>query len=120
MSRPESAPFERRAEPRVPANAPARLFYGPKLSLWADCAIRNLSVSGARIELPQVHVAPPRFVLLHFQADVAYDAVLKWRRGDMAGMAFENRTSLADCDDPRLASIVELWRALRPGFGAAG
>ena len=72
-----------------------------------------------RIELPQVHVAPPRFVLLHFQADVAYDAVLKWRRGDMAGMAFENRTPLADCEDPRLASIRELWRALRPGFGAA-
>ena len=108
--------IERRAEPREPANAPARVFFGPKHSLWADCVIRNLSHSGAKIELPKVHVAPPRFILLHFQACMAYEAILKWRRGDMAGVAFEARHELETCELPNLAVVREQWLALRCGF----
>ena len=75
---PKTAPFyvERRREPRASVNAPARLLHGGKLSLWADCTIRDLSASGAKIELPEVHVAPPRFFLLHFEAGIVYEALL--------------------------------------------
>ena len=76
MLRPAPSFIERRSEPRVAVNAPARLLYGAKLSLWADCTIRDLSTNGAKIELSHLHVAPPRFVLLHFEAGVAYDAML--------------------------------------------
>lgn len=109
--------LERRIEERRDVNAPARLFYGAKLALWADCTIRNLSASGARIELPKIHVCPPRFVLLHLKAGIAYEVVLKWRRGDMAGMSFEATHALETCDIARLATVREQWQALRAGFG---
>jgi hypothetical protein len=116
MSRPAPSYIERRSEPRVAINAPARLLYGAKLSLWADCTIRDLSTNGAKIELSHLHVAPPRFVLLHFEAGIAYDAVLKWRRGDVAGMSFEARHPLEGETEPRLEPVREQWLALRPGF----
>ena len=47
-----------------------------------------------------------RFVLLHLKAGVAYEAVLKWRRGDMAGMAFEATHELATCEIARLAGVA--------------
>jgi len=109
---------ERRSEPRTSVSAPARLLHGKTLSLWADCTIRDLSASGAKIELPQIHVAPPRFVLLHFEAGIAYEAILKWRRGNMAGMAFEAVHALETTTEPRLASVRDQWMALRGGFTA--
>jgi hypothetical protein len=116
MNRPAPSYHERRAEPRKSVNASARLFHGPNLALWADCTIRDLSASGAKVELPEVHVAPPRFVLLHFAAGVAYEAVLKWRRGNMAGMSFEAVHTLETTAEPRLAPVREQWLALRSGF----
>ena len=115
---PKTAPFyvERRREPRASVNAPARLLHGGKLSLWADCTIRDLSASGAKIELPEVHVAPPRFFLLHFEAGIVYEALLKWRRGNMAGMSFEAVHALETATDPRLEPAREQWLALRSGF----
>ena len=41
--------MERRAEPRVAANIPARLFYGPGYSRWMDCIIKDRSSRGAKI-----------------------------------------------------------------------
>src|SRR5436189_4982067 len=102
MNRPAPIYVERRGEPRIKVSAPARLFHGTNLALWADCTIRDLSASGAKIELPQVHVCPPRFVLLNFEAAVAYEAVLKWRRGNMAGMSFEAIHALETLAEPRL------------------
>jgi len=116
MHRPAPSYLERRGEPRTNVNAPARLLHGQKLALWADCTIRNLSASGAKIELPEVHVAPPRFILMHFEAGVAYEAVLKWRRGNMAGMSFEKVHALETTTEARLAPVREQWMALRDGF----
>ena len=118
MQRPAPSYSERRVEPRTSLSAPARMFHGPTLSLWADCVIRDLGANGAKIELPQVHVAPPRFVLLHFEAGLAYDALLKWRRGGMAGMTFEAVHILETATQPRLRSVRDEWLALRGGFTA--
>ncbi|WP_293680812.1 PilZ domain-containing protein [uncultured Phenylobacterium sp.] len=119
MNRPAPSHHERRAEPRKSVNASARLFHGATLALWADCTIRDLSTIGAKIELPELHVAPPRFVLLNFAAGVAYEAVLKWRRGNMAGTSFEAVHALETATEPRLAPVREQWLALRGGFGSA-
>ena len=56
-------------------------------------------------------------MLLHFHDAVAFEVVLKWRRGDLAGMAFEHRHPLDTLTDPRLAPVAEAWRALQPGMG---
>jgi hypothetical protein len=116
MSEPGRSNLDRRSETRIAVNVPGRTFHGPNLAIWADCVIRDLSPNGAKIELSHVYRLPPRFVLLHFQAGVAYEVVLKWRRGDLAGMAHEKRHSLAELTEPRLAPAREAWVALQGGF----
>jgi hypothetical protein len=105
--------LDRRAEPRVSINARGRIMHGDKLGIWADCVIKDLSENGAKIELSHLHKIPPRFILINFQAGVAFEVVLKWRRGDLAGMAFEHRHPL-DQDVPlRLEPVRQAWLALR-------
>ena len=116
MSTPRPIYVERRQEERTTLRAPARVLHGAGLALWADCVIRDLSANGAKIELSHFYRLPPRFVLLHFEAGVAYEVVLKWRRGDLAGMSFEHRHDLNGDVDERLAGVRDAWRALQPGF----
>lgn len=116
MSRHAPGFIERRSEPRVAVSAAARVMHGTGLSLWADCVIRDLSHSGAKLELSHVHSLPPRFILLHFQAGTAFEVILKWRRGDLAGVAFEARHALDTTTEARLAPVQAAWRALHTGF----
>lgn len=118
MVRPAPVFIERRAEPRTSTNVPARVYFGPKLGLWADCMLKDVSQGGAKIHVPAIYTLPPRFVLVHLQDGIAFDALLKWRRGDLAGMAFEQRHVLETATDPRLAAIRETWIGLQPGFRA--
>lgn len=87
--------------------------HGDKLGIWADCMIKDISESGAKIELSHLHKVPPRFILMHFQAGVAFEVVLKWRRGDLAGMSFEHRHPLEDAVPSRLEPVRVAWLALR-------
>ena len=116
MLNPQPSEFERRTDARGPVRAAARIMHGADLAHWADCTIRDLSTNGAKIELSHFYKLPPRFVLLHFQAGVAFEVVLKWRRGDLAGMSFEHRHALQSSDDPRLKPVRAAWVALQPGF----
>ncbi|MDZ4375377.1 MAG: PilZ domain-containing protein [Phenylobacterium sp.] len=116
ISKPAPNYMERRTEPRLSVSAPGRVMHGERMGLWADCIIKDMSPSGAKVELSHFYRLPPRFMLLHFQENVAFEVVLKWRRGDLAGMAFERRHEMATTDDPRLAPVVEAWRALQPGL----
>lgn len=87
--------------------------HGDKLGIWADCTIKDISESGAKIELSHLHKVPPRFILIHYQASVAFEVVLKWRRGDLAGMSFEHRHPLEQAVPARLEAVREAWLALR-------
>ncbi|WP_293908095.1 PilZ domain-containing protein [Phenylobacterium sp.] len=115
MSRFHQAHLERRGEPRVALDARARVFQGQGLALWADCVIKDLSASGAKIELSHVHKLSPRFVLLHLEAGNAFEVILKWRRGDLAGMSLERTHALvAPTVEPHLVTVREAWMALQP------
>lgn len=105
--------LDRRAEPRVSINARGRIMHGDKLAIWADCVIKDLSESGAKIELSHLHKIPPRFILIHFQGGLAFEVVLKWRRGDLAGMAFEAKHDLQQSVSARLEPVRTAWLALR-------
>lgn len=87
--------------------------HGDKLGIWADCTIKDLSDSGAKIELSHLHKVPPRFILINFQGGVAFEVVLKWRRGDLAGMSFEHRHPLDQAVPARLEPVRAAWLALR-------
>ncbi|WP_374471175.1 PilZ domain-containing protein [Phenylobacterium sp.] len=103
---------ERRAHPRTPVNAPARLFWGPKLAHWADGMITDLSKGGVKLEVSSVYVLPRRLVLLHYREDAAYEAILRWRRWDTAGVSFEARHDLSQPVDTWLAEVQSVWRSL--------
>lgn len=105
-------PHERRAEPRLPASAPGRVWYGRNLELWADCKLKNLSRGGAKIEIPALYQLPSRLVLIHKADAAVFEAIVKWRQGDAVGLSFERRQPLETCDEARLQPIVEAWRAL--------
>lgn len=106
--------MERRVEPREAVRQPVRVYYGEKLGLWADCELRDLSASGAKVHLSSIYKLPPRFILLLHQTGVAYEVVLKWRRGDLAGLSFEERHDLETTQETHLVNIREAWIGLRP------
>lgn len=106
--------MERRIAPREAVRQSVRVYYGANLGLWADCELRDLSASGVKVYLPSLYKLPTRFILLLHQTGVAYDVVLKWRRGDLAGLSFETRHDLETTEEARLATVREAWVGLRP------
>ena len=103
---------DRRAHPRVAVNAPTRLFWGPKLAHWADGTINDVSTGGVKVEVSSFYVLPRRLVLLHYRDDAAYEAILRWRRWDTAGLSFETRHDLTGPVDTWLTDVQEVWRSL--------
>lgn len=120
-SAPAAAPMwiERRAEPRIAVNTPARLFYGQGFTLWFDCLIKDRSRSGAKVHVPALFQLPPRVVLLDYGEGVAYSAQRRWRKGDLAGLWLEVRHDLQNLKDPGLKGVREAWLALGPGLGSS-
>jgi PilZ domain len=105
--------MDRRADTREALRQPVRAYFGENLGLWADCELRDLSVTGAKIHLSALYKLPPRFILLLHQTGIAFEVVLKWRRGDLAGLSFEVRHELETSQEKRLAPIREAWIGLR-------
>jgi len=56
--------------------------------LHSDCVIRDLSASGAKIEVRASVQLPEEFNLLLLEANTSRHVLLKWREGDFAGVAF--------------------------------
>ena len=108
----ESPEFlERRSEERVPVTAPGRVWFGSNYSLWADCTVRNLSQRGIRIEIGAVYKLPRRLLLAHRLSDRIQCGIVKWQRGDAAGIAFE-AAGLDDVPQQILDRILGEWRNL--------
>lgn len=99
---------------RIPTHFLARLCYGPRYSLWADCVVKDLSIGGAKVEIGAMYKLPRAFVLLHFSAGLAFEAVRRWRRADLLGVSFEACHDLNLPVPPRLTRVHETWLALRP------
>src|SRR5215207_10289290 len=76
---------EHRRAPRRPVLGNA-VIRGP--NLHADCVIRDLSASGAKIEVQASVLLPEEFNLLWVEANSSRHVLLKWRAGDFAGVAF--------------------------------
>lgn len=55
-----------------------------------DCVIRDLSVAGARLEVPTTVGVPHEFILLDVHANRRYAAKIAWRRGASMGVEFED------------------------------
>lgn len=71
--------------------------------VFADCIIRDLSESGARIGVSRRVDLPSLFNLYFVQHRLALRARLRWRRGDYAGVSF--------CIEEQVARLVARNRA---------
>ena len=80
--------------------------------MWADGQIVDMSKSGAKLMVPEIYPLSPRFLVLHIGGGVVYDVRLKWRRGDLAGLAIEGRREIEGSKDQDLIDLAPTWRAL--------
>ena len=77
--------WDKRRAPRQKVFGPA-LILGPKLE--ANCVIRDLSSTGARLEVPASVKLPQAFNLMLLKTNSSRHVLLRWRRGDLAGVQF--------------------------------
>jgi hypothetical protein len=108
---------ERRAEPRVRTNTPARLFYGAHRAFWVDCVIKDRSRSGAKVQAPALFDLPNQLVLLDFEAGFAYEAQLRWRKAELAGLWLNKAHALESLKDPEFEEVRKAWEFLAPALG---
>jgi len=74
-----------------------------------DCAIRNLSETGAKISCAKGVSLPSSFHLIIVRDRVAYDARPIWNTGKECGVAFTARIPLGEISDPMLSHLPRLW-----------
>lgn len=93
---------ERRGAQRQRVLKGAKIVYGNYMFV-IDCAIRDISASGARLRLPNVSPVPANFHLFLKENQTICAAHLVWRDGRDMGVAFDEAPkSVLDSPDPRL------------------
>jgi len=58
-------------------------------SFSVDCTIRNMSDTGARLQIPTTVAIPDRFILFDVHVDTRRQATVVWRKGDQIGVRFD-------------------------------
>ena len=93
---------EHRPAPRRPVLGNA-VIRGP--GLHSDCVIRDLSASGAKIQVRASVQLPEEFNLLLLEANTSRHVLLKWREGDFAGVAFRREGDASSTETGEAAAI---------------
>jgi hypothetical protein len=106
---PESA--EHRREARQRSYLGGKLVYGNYFSL--DCVVRDITTSGARVQLPEGQAVPDKVYLVDLKTAIAYDAHVVWRRYPLLGLSFDHQYGLAGADTPHLRILKQLWMSTR-------
>ena len=103
------------AAPKKRAAARKRVLFGGKIvygdgAFTADCVIRDLSESGAKITLGHRVSIPTDVYFIDLKSGVAYSALVAWRRAPNFGLRFSKRIDLAAAPK-ELAYLARLWNA---------
>lgn len=99
----------RRRTPRQRVLLSGRLVMGDALAVL-DCAIRNLSNFGARVQIADGHTAPDLVHLIEVRNGCVYKAEVVWRDYPNIGLAFLDRRDLSEeRDAPDLAPFHAVW-----------
>jgi hypothetical protein len=72
----------------------SRVLKGGKLifqnrTIVIDCAVRDLTPTGAHIRTAESHALPPELELLILSDKLIYLAKVQWQKGTEAGLSFE-------------------------------
>ena len=79
-----------------------------------DCAIRDLSQTGAKIRLGGAEALPQRVWLLHISQGLAFEARVAWMRGADIGLAFSQARNLSEDRSPEFKALRQLWLECLP------
>ncbi|MBU6443195.1 MAG: hypothetical protein KGR48_04730 [Alphaproteobacteria bacterium] len=96
-----------RGVPRRRTLTSGKIVYGDGAYTY-DCAIREISTSGARIGIAGSIVIPKAFFLIDQKRGTAFEAELVWRNGTQAGLRFHAAHDLATLSDSRLLYLRRL------------
>jgi hypothetical protein len=104
----EGAVGEHRREARHRAFLGAKLVYGDG-AFTLDCVVRDISVDGARVKLPQGQAVPDRLFLVEIRSGIAYEAQVAWKRHPEIGLTFIHQFGLREASTPHLMILKRLW-----------
>jgi hypothetical protein len=110
-STPVEQPAEERGAPRERTFLPARISFGENGLLSTHCTVTQLSASGARLSVPASTTLPDRFELSVPQRSLATRVRLVWRRGDLAGVQFDDQPEESTAPEDLQARVRELEAA---------
>ncbi len=103
------SPDDHRTASRRRVLLSGRLVYGED-SLTIDCAIRDLSESGARVKLNGPVALPSRLHLIEVKTGQAFECEVAWRRMPEIGLRFLAEHDLANAGDAReLKMLKRVW-----------
>ena len=97
-----AADSDRRTVPRQRVMKSAKITFGDFV-FARDCAVRDISGTGARVTVSGASEIPNEFYLVMMTNRMMHKAHVAWRRGDTLGVTFEGEPeNIARTDDPRL------------------
>jgi len=94
--------FERR---RAPMSAKLTDLKG---QFVVDCTVRDISVVGAQVALPNGQPIPEKVFLIDLTNRIAYKCHVPWWRPQSAGLAFQETHKLDEDVPPQLAFLKEI------------
>ena len=104
---------ERRAAERVPTTLRGKAFAGTS-NTPRDCLIADFSKRGARLRFEGAAPDEDQFIVVVWSSGLAFEAKLRWRRGDEMGVQFLGSRDLRRPPPPQLEAIRSLWLRRRP------
>ncbi len=108
MSDSSVPPDERRQAPRRRTLLGGIVIHGPA-GMTLDCAIRNLSDSGARIRITGHEALGRPVALLAYSLDQAFEADVVWQHDSEAGLAFTRPLDLHNPETELAKTARRLW-----------
>ncbi len=105
---PAKDPPEHRGTGRRRVLLSGKIVYG-EAELCVDCAIRDLSPSGARVRLNAPMLLPGRLFLIDLKSGLAFESRIAWRRTPDLGLQFLKAYELRDSSAPELKTLKRIW-----------
>jgi hypothetical protein len=95
-----------------------RVFLGGKIvfqggAISVNCAIRDMSATGARIAVPGMEVLPNHCFLIDIRKGMAHQVEVVWMRMPQYGLRFVKSHRLENSADPEIQFLRRLWSDAR-------
>jgi hypothetical protein len=102
------SPRQRRGVRRPRVLLGGKLVFG-RSEYTADCTIRDLTETGARVRLSSAVMVHDPIWLLNFSTGIAYKARVAWRSPREFGLTFDQSTDLALVVSGPLVRLRRIW-----------